>query len=145
MTAGAASVAGAIGASAGVAVSIGLGIAINSVSGAVAAYIDNVTDGLTTTIGAVNVSASENGLQVTDASTGHQLDLSNYGISGPELDSVAALDTAHQQTTGAGTLSAIEAAFATAGASLPTGISVSPVDGSAPGVTRTIQAPSGRS
>ena len=136
--AGAASVAAAVGADAGIAVSIGLGIALNSVSGAVTAYIANATHALNTTTGGVAVSATENGIPVVDATTSKQLNLAGYGVSGAQLDAVAALDTAHQQTTGAATLSAIKAAFANGGITLPASISVSPLDGSDPGVTPAV-------
>ena len=139
--AGAASVGVGVGAAAGVAVSIGLSIALNSVSGAVNAYIAGVSNSLATTSGGIAINANESGIPVNDKTTGTQLDLSTYGITGSQLDELANEQNSDQQTDP--NLSSLDPALTTAGVPIPSStttwnISVAPLDGSAPGISPAV-------
>ena len=133
--AGAASVAAAIG-QVGVAVSIGLAIALNTVSGNVAAYIANTPVGFSTTSGSISVTATESGIPVIDPNTSEQLDLTTYGVTGSDLDSLAELSSTNQQ--GTADLTALGTALADGGLSTSSSISVAPLNGSDPGVTPVV-------
>ena len=95
--AGAASVAAAIGGDAAVSVSIGLSIALNEVSGAVAAFVTGADD-FSTGTGAIQITATESGLAVNDTSTHNQLDVATYGVSGAALDALTLKNTENQQS-----------------------------------------------
>ncbi|MGH3051022.1 MAG: beta strand repeat-containing protein, partial [Gaiellaceae bacterium] len=138
--AGAASVAAGLGGDAGVAVSIGLAIALNEVSGDVAAFIANTSAGFSTTTGDVSVTATESGLAVDDTAAGNpQLDLASYGVTGAELDALSVESTDRQQSDGS--MATLRSALGHAlGLVLLPGeqIAVSALDGSDPGVTPAV-------
>ena len=81
-TAGTASVAAAFGAVAGLAISIAITVAHNEISNDVAAYIANATHGVTTTVGAVKVSAVSQGRRLFDLTT----------LNASQLDDAATVD-----------------------------------------------------
>ncbi|TVS11137.1 MAG: hypothetical protein EA424_24230, partial [Planctomycetaceae bacterium] len=84
--AGAASLAGSVAGTTGVAVSIGLSVALNEISGDVAAYIANAEQGVTTTDGSVSLSAVSQGLPLFD------FNLQAAGLTAEDLDDASEAD-----------------------------------------------------
>ncbi|MFV2066971.1 MAG: beta strand repeat-containing protein, partial [Pirellulales bacterium] len=87
--AGAASLSAGIGSTAGVSVSIGLSIALNEISNDVAAYIEDVDQGLTTTSGDVTIRAISEGQPLFDLT---EQELRAEGLSLADFDDAAESD-----------------------------------------------------
>ncbi|HND54899.1 MAG TPA: hypothetical protein PLV92_20945, partial [Pirellulaceae bacterium] len=91
--AGAASVAGSAGGAAGVSVSIGLAVARNEIRGDVAAFIRNADQGVVTTTGDVDISATMLGRPVFDAT------FASLGFTAADLDDASKADQDDPSTT----------------------------------------------